>query len=160
MFIDFTGVISVAVEGADKDQLVVIGECVDSANLTCSLRKKLCYATLLGVEEVKEEKKEPEPVKPKPEEEKKPSTSSTCCTGCIQLPVCPQYPPYPTFYEVAVYDPSPSYCYIMWPTFFWFLQPRFMRSDFFFFFFSFLVSLCSFFKFNALCRFKCYLEMG
>ncbi|KAK7833481.1 heavy metal-associated isoprenylated plant protein 47 [Quercus suber] len=45
------GVISVAVEGADKDQLVVIGEGVDSANLTCSLRKKLCYATLLGVEE-------------------------------------------------------------------------------------------------------------
>ena len=113
MFIDFTGVISVAVEGADKDQLVVIGEGVDSANLTCSLRKKLCYATLLGVEEVKEEKKEPEPVKPKPEEEKKPSTSSTCSTGCIQLPVCPKYPPYPTFYEVAVYDPSPSYCYIM-----------------------------------------------
>ncbi|KAL4618462.1 hypothetical protein ACB092_06G012300 [Castanea dentata] len=107
------GVISVAVQGVDKDQLVVIGEGVDSANLTCSLRKKLCYATLLGVEEVKEKKKEPEPVKPKPEEEKKPSTSSTCSTGCIQLPVCPQYPPYPTFYEVAVYDPSPSYCNIM-----------------------------------------------
>ncbi|KAL4618464.1 hypothetical protein ACB092_06G012500 [Castanea dentata] len=101
------GVISVAVQGADRDQLVVIGEGVDSANLTCSLRKKLCYATLLGVEEVKE------PVKPKPPKEEKPSTSSTCSTGCIQLPVCPQYPPYPTFYEVAVYDPSPSYCYIM-----------------------------------------------
>ncbi|KAK4575573.1 hypothetical protein RGQ29_026507 [Quercus rubra] len=102
------GVISVAVEGADKDQLVVIGEGVDSANLTCSLRKKLCYATLLGVEEVKEKDQEPEP-----EEEKEPSTSSTCSTGCIQLPVCRQCPPYPTFYEVAVYDPSPSYCYIM-----------------------------------------------
>ena len=108
MFIDFTGVISVAVEGADKEQLVVIGEGVDSANLTCSLRKKLCYATLLGVEEVKEKDQEPEP-----EEEKEPSTSSTCSTGCIQLPVCRQCPPYPTFYEVAVYDPSPSYCYIM-----------------------------------------------
>ncbi|KAM4102558.1 hypothetical protein ACJW30_06G010000 [Castanea mollissima] len=44
-------VISIAVEGADKDQLVVIGEGVDSANLTYSLRKKLCYVTLLGVEE-------------------------------------------------------------------------------------------------------------
>ncbi|KAK4575572.1 hypothetical protein RGQ29_026506 [Quercus rubra] len=93
------GVISVAVEGADKDQLVVIGEGVDSANLTCSLRKKLCYATLLGVEEVKEKEKEADPV--------------TSKHGCIQLPVCLQYPPYPTFYEVAVYDPSPSYCYIM-----------------------------------------------
>ena len=113
MFIDFTGVISVAVEGADKDQLVVIGEGVDSANLTCSLRKKLCYATLLGVEEVKEKEKEADPVTSKQEEEKKTSTSSTCSSGCIQLPVCRQYPPYPTFYEVAVYDPSPSYCYIM-----------------------------------------------
>nr|XP_023894333.1 heavy metal-associated isoprenylated plant protein 47-like [Quercus suber] len=107
------GVISVAVEGADKDQLVVIGECVDSANLTCSLRKKLCYATLLGVEEEKEKEKGPEPVMTKQEEEKNTSTSSTCSSGCIQLPVCPQYLPYPTFYEVAVYDPSPSYCYIM-----------------------------------------------
>ena len=44
--------ISVVVEGADKDQLVVIGEGVDLVNLTCLLRKKLCYATLLGVEEV------------------------------------------------------------------------------------------------------------
>ena len=52
MFIDFTSVISVAVEGVDKDQLVVIGEGVDLVNLTCSLRKKLCYAILLGVEEV------------------------------------------------------------------------------------------------------------
>uniref|UniRef100_A0A2N9HZP4 HMA domain-containing protein n=1 Tax=Fagus sylvatica TaxID=28930 RepID=A0A2N9HZP4_FAGSY len=51
------GVISVAVEGSDKDQLVVIGEGVDSANLTCSLRKKLCYATLLSVEEVKEKQR-------------------------------------------------------------------------------------------------------
>uniref|UniRef100_A0A2N9EVJ8 HMA domain-containing protein n=1 Tax=Fagus sylvatica TaxID=28930 RepID=A0A2N9EVJ8_FAGSY len=51
------GVNSVAIEGSDKDQLVVIGEGVDSANLTCSLRKKLCHATLLSVEEVKEKKK-------------------------------------------------------------------------------------------------------
>jgi hypothetical protein len=31
---------SVAIEGSDKDQLVVVGESVDSANLTRSLRKK------------------------------------------------------------------------------------------------------------------------
>uniref|UniRef100_A0A2N9HPC9 HMA domain-containing protein n=1 Tax=Fagus sylvatica TaxID=28930 RepID=A0A2N9HPC9_FAGSY len=52
------GVISVAIEGSDKDQLVVIGEDVDSANLTCSLRKKLCHATLLNVEEVKVKKEQ------------------------------------------------------------------------------------------------------
>ena len=116
MFIDSTGVISVAVEGSDKDQLVVIGEGVDSANLTCSLRKKLCYATLLSVEEVKEKQKPEEKPKPKPKDEKpkKPeNTSSTSCSGCPQLPICPQYPPFPTFYEVAAYDPSPSYCCIM-----------------------------------------------
>uniref|UniRef100_A0A2N9FJ52 HMA domain-containing protein n=1 Tax=Fagus sylvatica TaxID=28930 RepID=A0A2N9FJ52_FAGSY len=107
------GVISVAVEGSDKDQLVVIGEGVDSANLTCSLRKKLCYATLLSVEEVKE-KQEPEEKPPEDEKTKNPEcTSSTSCSGCPQLPICLQYPPFPTFYEAAVYDPSPSYCCIM-----------------------------------------------
>ena len=57
-FIDYTGVISVAIEGSDKDHLVVIGEDVDSANLTCSLRKKLWHATLLNVEEVKVKKEQ------------------------------------------------------------------------------------------------------
>ena len=60
MFIKSTGVInSKTIEGSDRDQLVVIGEDVDSANLTRSLRKKHCYATLWSVEEVKL-KKEPE----------------------------------------------------------------------------------------------------
>nr|XP_023887265.1 heavy metal-associated isoprenylated plant protein 47-like [Quercus suber]POE67576.1 heavy metal-associated isoprenylated plant protein 47 [Quercus suber]POE67577.1 heavy metal-associated isoprenylated plant protein 47 [Quercus suber] len=104
------GVNSVAIEGSDRDQLVVIGEGVDSANLTCSLRKKLCYAVLRSVEEVKAK---PEPV-PKPAN-KPGSTSSTCSCGCPQLPICPQYPPYPMLYGVKVYDytPNPSYCPIM-----------------------------------------------
>ncbi|GMY30792.1 heavy metal-associated isoprenylated plant protein 47-like [Fagus crenata] len=97
------GVNSVAIEGSDKDQLVVIGEGVDSANLTCSLRKKLCHATLLSVEEVKEKKAEE---KPKPPENPKPN-----CICCPQIPVCYQYPPFPMSCEV-VYDPSPS-CIIM-----------------------------------------------
>ncbi|KAM3743862.1 hypothetical protein ACB098_06G007600 [Castanea mollissima] len=99
------GVNSVAIEGSDRDQLVVIGEDVDSANLTCSLRKKLCYAALWSVEEVKAK---PKPDPPKP-------TSSTCSCGCRQLPICPQYAPYPMLYEAKVYDYtlSPSYCPIM-----------------------------------------------
>ncbi|XP_034679281.1 heavy metal-associated isoprenylated plant protein 47-like [Vitis riparia] len=60
------GVISVAIEGAEKDRVVVIGDGVDSASLTCCLRKKLGYATLVSVEEVKE--------KPKPKPDPK-----TCC---------------------------------------------------------------------------------
>ncbi|XP_050251020.1 heavy metal-associated isoprenylated plant protein 47-like [Quercus robur] len=102
------GVNSVAIEGSDRDQLVVIGEGVDSANLTCSLRKKLCYATLRSVEEVKDEQNEPEG----PEQNPNPEPIST---DCPQLPKCPQYPPYPVTYEVKVYDytPNPSYCPIM-----------------------------------------------
>ena len=106
------------IEGSDRDQLVVIGEGVDSANLTCSLRKKLCYAALWSVEEVKAKPKPAE--KPKPEVQPDKPPSSTCSCGCPQLPMCPQYPPYPMLYEAKVYDytPSPIYCPIMWyPTF-------------------------------------------
>ncbi|KAM3743864.1 hypothetical protein ACB098_06G007800 [Castanea mollissima] len=92
---------SIAIEGSDRDQLVVIGEGVDSANLTCSLRKKFCYAALWSVEEVKV-KKELEVNPPKPKDVKKQSspenTSSTSSIEyCPQFPMCPQYPPYPIY---------------------------------------------------------------
>ena len=110
-----------AIEGSDRDQLVVIGEGVDSANLTCSLRKKLCYATLWSVEEVKDVQNEPEGPEQNPNPEvvveatNPESTSSPSSTDCPQFPMCPQYPPYPMLYEVKVYDytPNPSYCPIM-----------------------------------------------
>ncbi|GLT56984.1 hypothetical protein SLA2020_299930 [Shorea laevis] len=57
------GVTSVALQGPDKDKLVVEGDGVDAACLTKSLRKKLCHAILETVEKVKpkeEKKKEPE----------------------------------------------------------------------------------------------------
>ncbi|XP_065632307.1 heavy metal-associated isoprenylated plant protein 47-like [Quercus suber] len=93
------GVSSVAVEGSDKDHLVVIGEGVDSANLTGSLRKKLSYgAAILSVEEVKE--------KEKPKEDKNPNNPEEHAL------VFHQYPPVPMFCEV-VYDPDPSFCSIM-----------------------------------------------
>jgi len=96
-------VISVAIEGSDKDQLVVIGEGVDTPNLTRSLRKKLCYAEILKVEEVKpkeEEKKPPEPV-------------------CPKLSLCHQYPPFPMYCEPMYCEPlhcassSDGGCFIM-----------------------------------------------
>ena len=109
------------IEGSDRDQLVVIGEGVDSAKLTCSLRKKLCYSALWSVDEVKAKPKPEEKPKPEVQKPNKPnSTSSTCSCGCPQLPICPQYAPYPMLYEARVYDytSSPSYCPIMWyPTF-------------------------------------------
>jgi len=94
---------SVAIQGSDKDQLVVSGQGVDSANLTRSLRKKLCYATILSVEEVKDnaestEEKVPEP--PNPVE-----------INFSQFPVC-NCQPYPKYYEV-VYDPYQNNCSIL-----------------------------------------------
>ncbi|RVW50107.1 Heavy metal-associated isoprenylated plant protein 47 [Vitis vinifera] len=64
------GVISVAIEGAEKDRVVVIGDGVDSACLTLRLREKLGYATIVSVEEVKEKGNE----KPKPAPEPAPKT--------------------------------------------------------------------------------------
>ncbi|GAB4845871.1 hypothetical protein Ancab_024875, partial [Ancistrocladus abbreviatus] len=52
-----TGVISVAIQGNEKDELVVIGMSLDAASLTKKLRKKVGYASIVGAEEVKEEKK-------------------------------------------------------------------------------------------------------
>jgi hypothetical protein len=80
MFIVRTGVSSVAIQGSDKDQLVVSGEGVDSAKLTCSLRKKLCYATILSVEEVKENADTPEKKQETPGD--KCSESFPACYQC------------------------------------------------------------------------------
>ncbi|XP_010091452.2 heavy metal-associated isoprenylated plant protein 47 [Morus notabilis] len=56
-----SGVISVQISGEGKDQVVVVGDEIDSVSLTRSLRKKVGPATLLSVEEVKEPKKEEPP---------------------------------------------------------------------------------------------------
>ena len=88
-----TGVNSVAIEGADKSQVVVIGEEVDSACLTRSLRKKLGHATIVSVQELKEDAK-------KKPEEKEPTTT----LYCTQYPWQYQYP----MYYSVVSDPYPS----------------------------------------------------
>ncbi|RWV97569.1 hypothetical protein GW17_00039633 [Ensete ventricosum] len=49
---------AVAVEGEEKDQLVPVGDGVDPANITTTLRKKVGHACIVKVEEVKEEAKE------------------------------------------------------------------------------------------------------
>ncbi|KAK1391429.1 HMA domain-containing protein [Heracleum sosnowskyi] len=51
------GVESVALKGADKDQLEVIGEGIDTVELAKLLRKKVGGADLLSVGPAKEEKK-------------------------------------------------------------------------------------------------------
>jgi CO dehydrogenase/acetyl-CoA synthase beta subunit len=60
----------VALEAA-KDQIVVIGEEVDSVKLAKSLRKKVGHAVLMSVQEEKEKEKEKEKDKDKDKDEKK-----------------------------------------------------------------------------------------
>ncbi|XP_076949004.1 heavy metal-associated isoprenylated plant protein 47-like [Bidens hawaiensis] len=50
--VDVSGVNSVEVKGGDKNQLVVIGEGVDAAALTKSVRKKIKNASLEMVQEL------------------------------------------------------------------------------------------------------------
>ncbi|KAK9682494.1 hypothetical protein RND81_10G077600 [Saponaria officinalis] len=107
------GVISVTLQGNDKDQVVVVGNEVDSAGLCTALRKKAGNATLLSVEEVKdppkpeekkkEETKKEEPKKPEDKKQennnksqddnKKPSSTGCPCPGMYYHPPCqpPQY---------------------------------------------------------------------
>ncbi|KAG6637770.1 heavy metal-associated isoprenylated plant protein 47-like [Carya illinoinensis] len=94
------GVTSVTLDGQKKDQVVVVGDGVDAACLTKSLRKKVGCASLLTVEKVKET-----PEKKKEEEKKDPPP----CAWTV--PLC--YHPQPEYYKVA-YDPSPpSVCPLM-----------------------------------------------
>ncbi|XVF77265.1 hypothetical protein PTKIN_Ptkin14bG0029400 [Pterospermum kingtungense] len=51
------GVQSVGLHGPEKDQLMIVGDGVDAAGLTHSLRKKFSHASLEIVEEVKQIKK-------------------------------------------------------------------------------------------------------
>ncbi|KAB1206747.1 hypothetical protein CJ030_MR7G013506 [Morella rubra] len=89
------GVTSLAIEGSDKDELVVIDEGIDSVNLTRSLRKKLRHAKILKVEEVKVE-------------EVKEEDQGNQTDLLPQHPICLG----PRFCEVF-YDENPNYCSIL-----------------------------------------------
>ncbi|GLU24007.1 hypothetical protein SLE2022_399790 [Rubroshorea leprosula] len=92
------GVSSLAIEGTDRDQVVVTGDGIDSANLTRTLRKKVGFVTILSVQKVEDK------VEAKVEEKTKPPIPSSYC----QYLQCTT----PTFHQV-VYDPTPSICPIM-----------------------------------------------
>lgn len=85
------GVGSVAIQGKDQDQVVVIGDEVDPISLIRLLRKKVGHTVVVTVEEVK----------PKKEEKK-------------EEKVEPPYRCYPYFvtYE-PVCEPNPPICSIM-----------------------------------------------
>ena len=58
------GVDSVAIAGADRDQVVVVGEGVDSIHLTSALRRKVGPAHILQVGEDKKDDKKTKPPVP------------------------------------------------------------------------------------------------
>ena len=108
-----TGVTSVAIEGADRSLVVVIGDGVDSVSLTRSLRKKLGSATIQSLQELKAESAE----------------KKTDPTPTFYYSQYPQYPlyhantvaypdQYPLYYaDAVVSDQYSSNCAIMWQTY-------------------------------------------
>lgn len=87
------------IKGEGKDELVVIGNEVDSVNLTRSLRKGLGFASLLSVQEEKDEnekEKESKEIKQTP----------------IEWAYCSQFPPPPYHQFVVDANPTPN-CFIL-----------------------------------------------
>ncbi|KAK4279107.1 hypothetical protein QN277_016862 [Acacia crassicarpa] len=89
------GVHSVAMGGDGRDQLVVMGEGVDSVKLTNVLRKKLGHATIVSVRDVKKNKC-------KEGEDNDNESSPEYCRYYYS-----PYPPTP-HYQQVVYDPQPD----------------------------------------------------
>ncbi|XP_074304885.1 heavy metal-associated isoprenylated plant protein 16-like [Silene latifolia] len=129
------GVISVTIQGNDKDLIVVVGSEVDSAGLCTALRKKTGSANLVSVEEVKdpkpeekkkEEQKKADEKKPAEKEEKKetkkPESKAPACPcscpspGMYYYPPCPPPPQYhyqnPQYYMCSL-PPDENQCSIM-----------------------------------------------
>ncbi|TXG67416.1 hypothetical protein EZV62_008691 [Acer yangbiense] len=105
-------IISVAWEGEGKDKMVVIGDGVDAATLTGNLRKKLGYAELLLVEEVKGKKEEKKEEKKEVKKEEKKEEKKVVPK---EEPQCYQPFGYQLCGPVIVYheDPFTSSCNIM-----------------------------------------------
>jgi aspartokinase len=104
---------SVAITGEAKDRLEVVGESVDIPCLINCLRKKVCRADIVLVEEVKDKKKEEEEKKKKEEEAKKKAEEELKkLWAACPLPYSGGYyrgPPPTTF----VCEEQPAGCHIM-----------------------------------------------
>uniref|UniRef100_A0ACD5V5S7 Uncharacterized protein n=1 Tax=Avena sativa TaxID=4498 RepID=A0ACD5V5S7_AVESA len=95
-----TGVISVGITGDGRDMLEVVGNEIDTVALVGCLRKKLDYANILKVEEVKDKDKD------KKKEEEEYWKALHCYPGGYYYPH--PYPPH----SMVVCD-EPNHCTIM-----------------------------------------------
>ncbi|EOY12104.1 Heavy metal transport/detoxification superfamily protein, putative [Theobroma cacao] len=98
------GVISVELQGPEKDKLMIVGDGIDAACLTWYLRKKLSHASLEMVEEVKDKKVEEKKDAGEKDGEKKEPKSPTTLVVC-----CPQ--PQLEYFAVVT-EPNPGPCTI------------------------------------------------
>ncbi|KAJ7963507.1 putative Heavy metal transport/detoxification superfamily protein [Quillaja saponaria] len=107
------GVSSVSIEGKDKDEVVVVGEEVDSVCLAMKLRKKLGHARIVSVQEVKGGGGEGGDAIIKIRRKK--LIHNVTVTGRTPYYNCSHYcpPPNPVYYGKIVCDPNPSGCSIM-----------------------------------------------
>ncbi|GAV86839.1 HMA domain-containing protein [Cephalotus follicularis] len=120
------GVVSVAIQGGDKDRLVVTGDDVDAASLICTLKKKVGYSCLVSVAQVKNKKKDEGNEDKKGEDKKgddkkgddkkgddnKESTGDANPSSITYPPICCHYRPQCELYRV-VDEPNPNYCTVM-----------------------------------------------
>ncbi|KAJ7963515.1 Heavy metal-associated domain containing protein [Quillaja saponaria] len=97
------GVSSVSIEGNDKDQVVVVGDEVDSVCLAKTLRKKFRHAKIVSVQEVKEGDAKTEPKK---------EIINIIDPQLYCYNYCPP-PINPVCYGKVVCDPNPPDCSIM-----------------------------------------------
>ncbi|KAF8652997.1 hypothetical protein HU200_062432 [Digitaria exilis] len=100
------GVDSVAIAGADRDQVVVVGDGVDSIELTSALRKKVGPAHIVEVGE------------PKKDDNKKPTPAPVpdyawCYAPPPSQPVRFAYDPYGYGYGYGYQERQESSCSIM-----------------------------------------------
>jgi len=113
MYDVYAGVNSVAITGEAKDRLEVVGESIDIPCLINLLRKKVCRADIVVVEEVKDKKKEEEEKKKKEEEAKKKAEEEFKLWGAYPPPYSGGYyrglPPTP----MLLCEEQPAGCHIM-----------------------------------------------
>ncbi|KAF9595771.1 hypothetical protein IFM89_031974 [Coptis chinensis] len=98
--VSIPGVISAELQGSDKNEIVVIGEGIDSTILTMSIRKKICCTELVSVT----------PIPEKNVEKNKPPTSD----DKVQPMVWNSYSHgTPDIYWTEVRDHNQDFCSIM-----------------------------------------------
>ncbi|CAN6228474.1 unnamed protein product [Urochloa humidicola] len=105
------GVSSIGIAG--EDQLEVVGDGVDIACLVKCLKKKLCSAEILKVEEVKDKKpEEKKPEEKKPEPKKEEPTKPCTCPAAAPC-ACASYYHTPLHTVFCDDEPPAALCHIL-----------------------------------------------